>query len=281
MAYWRSFKSQLVVAILVAFSVLAVSRAFAQEGATGSPPATGGEQAKTEFKKDLPTEVPDEPAKPETRPAGSFVSTAAAQGGAMFWVVVVLGIIGILVSLERYVSLIRWRMDVPSFMGEVIKSLQDKGVNGALEVCSRHKGPVSQLVAYGLQRAPRGAESVEKAIATASLSNLIGMRRGMGVLSFIGQTAPLLGFLGTIMNSLAAVNAALDAGRVNAAMAIGGFTESVSPVIAGVIVAILVNIFVNLISARIDRMSVQMEEAGDELVDALAQSQGRLKGRTA
>jgi len=281
MAHWRSLKSQLVVATLVVASVLAFSRAVAQEASPGTAAATGSEPTKTEFKKDLPMEVADAPAPPLLRPQGSFLSIATSQGGSMFWVIFVMGVIALLVSLERIFSLIRGRVNVSTFMGDVLKALQDKGVNGGLEVCSRHKGPVSQVVTYGLQRAPRGVDAVEKAVATASLSNLISMRRGLGILNFVGQAAPLLGFLGTVMGLLHAFDAALDSGRVNAPQAIGGISEAVVGAISGIIVAIMVSVFVNLISARIDRLTVEMEEAGDELVDALAQSQGRLKGRTA
>lgn len=288
MAHWRSFRPLVLAITLIGAVTLTQGLAFAQEGSTGTQAATGaGTPAANdannsgEFKKDLPNEVPDAPPPPLVRPQGSFFSIAAGQGGPIFWVLVVLGIGALLVAVERLLSLSKGRLDVSRLMGEVNRAVTEKGVNGGLEVCSRNKGPISQVVAYGLQRATRGPEGVEKAVATASLSTLLGMRRGLGVLSFVGQSAPLIGFLGTVMGLLHAFDAALDSGRVNAAQAIGGISEAVVTTTTGIAIAIIVNVFINLISARIDRLNAQMEEAGDELVDTIVQNQARLKGRTA
>jgi len=280
MAYWRSFRSLIPAAALFVGLVLAYGLASAQEGTTTTDSAATAAPP-TEFRRDLPSEVPEPPPPPIVRPQGSFFSIAASQGGPIFWVLVVMAIGAILVAVERFMSLQKGRTDVSRFMGEVNRALQEKGLNGALEICSRRKGPISQVVTYGLQRATRGPEGVEKAVATATLANLITMRRGLGILNFVGQTAPLIGFLGTVMGLLHAFDSALDSNRVNAAQAIGGISEAVVTTTTGIAVAIIVNVFINLITARIDRLSVQMEEAGDELVDSLIQNQGRLKGRTA
>lgn len=276
MAQWMSRKGFFLVALLVVAAALFHGLAVAQGEATGS-----GTPASTEFRKDLPSDVAETPPPPPIRPEGSFFSVAAASGGTIFWVLIVLAIGGVLVSMERFLSLQKGRVDVVRFMGDISRSLQEKGVHGALEICSKNKGPIGQVVMYGLQRAGRGAEGVEKAVATATLSQLIGMRRGLGILNFVGQTAPLLGFLGTVMGLLHAFDAALQTGRVSAPQAIGGVSEAVVTTTTGIAVAIVMNVFSNLISARIDQVSVQMEEAGDELVDAVHKTSGVLKGRTA
>lgn len=277
MAQWRSRKSLLLVALLVIAAAFVHGLAVAQEGATGS-----GTPASTEFKKDLPSEVPDSPPPAPVRTEGSFFSVAQAAGGTIFWVLTVLAIGGLAVSLERFLSLQKGRTDVVRFMGDITRSLQEKGVHGAMEICSRNKGPVGQVVMYGLQRAGRGADGVEKAVSTATLSQITGMRRGLGILNFVGQSAPLLGFIGTIMGLLHAMDAALaSSATVNARQAIGGVSEQVVTTSYGIAIAIVINIFSNLIAARIDRVTVQMEEAGDELIDAIHKAGTNLKGRTA
>ncbi|MDZ4804974.1 MAG: MotA/TolQ/ExbB proton channel family protein [Candidatus Eisenbacteria bacterium] len=275
MVQWRSFKTLLLVALLCVMATIAGDLAQAQEG-TGS-----GTKAGQQFQSDLPTSVPDEPVPPPVRPEGSFFSVAAQFGGTIFWVLVVMAIVTLLVSLERFFSLMKGRVDVSRFMGDLVRALNDKGPNAAMEIASRNKGPIGQIVMYGLQRISRGAEGVEKAVETATLAQIVGMRRGLGILSFVGQSAPLLGFIGTVMGMLHAFDAAVGTGRVNASQAVGGISEAVITTTAGIAVAIVANIFINLITARIDRLTVQMEEAGDELVDAVHAAGPRLKERTA
>jgi biopolymer transport protein ExbB len=274
MAQWRSFRTLLVIAAIALMATFAGDLARAQEGtSTGT--------ASTEFKSDLPSSVPDEPAPPAVRPDGSFFSVAAQAGGTIFWVLLVMAIGTVLVALERFLALQKGRVDVSRFMGDIVKSLNEKGPNAAMEIASRNKGPVGQIVMYGLQRVARGAEGVEKAVETAALAQVVGMRRGLGILNFVGQSAPLLGFLGTVMGMLHAFDQAVGTGRVSAPQAIGGISEAVVTTTTGIAVAIVANIFINLITARIDQVTVQMEEAGDELVDAVHAAGGRLKGRTA
>lgn len=242
--------------------------------AAGSATSTGG------FVKDLPNEVPDTAPPPIVRPDSDFLTLATRAGGTMFWVLMVMGGLGIVITIERMVTLGRGQVDVGRFMGEVNKGLHAKGVQGGLEVCGRNKGPVSTLVQYGLARATRGAEGVEKAVSTSVMAQLLNARRGLGVLGFLAQSAPLIGFVSTFMGILNAFNAAIDSNKVMAAQAIGGLSEAVVPTVAGLAVAIVANICINLVSSRIDSLQVQLEEAGDELVDALHSVQG-LKGRTA
>lgn len=275
MVQWRSFKTLLVVAILGVMATLAVDPAQAQEGAGSGAPKS------QQFQSELPSAVPDEAPLPLVRPDGSFFSVAAQFGGTIFWVLLVMAIVTVLVSLERFLSLQKGRVDVTRFMADLVKALNDKGQNGAMEIATRNKGPIGQVVMYGLQRIARGTEGVAKAVETAALAQVVSMRRGLGILSFVAQSAPLLGFIGTVMGMLHAFDAAVGTGRVNASQAVGGISEAVVTTTTGLVVAIVANIFINLITARIDQVTVQMEEAGDELVDAVHSAGARLKGRTA
>lgn len=275
MVQWRSFKTLLLVALLGVMATVAGDLAQAQEG-TGS-----GASTSQQFQSELPSSVPDEPPPAPVRPEGSFFSVAAQFGGTIFWVLLVMAIVTLLVSLERFFSIMKGRVDVSRFMADLVRALNDKGPNAAMEVASRNKGPVGQIIMYGLQRVGRGVEGVEKALETATLAQIIGMRRGLGILSFVGQSAPLLGFIGTVMGMLHAFDAAVGSGRVNASQAVGGISEAVVTTTTGIVVAIVANVFINLITARIDRVTVQMEEAGDELIDAVQSAGTRLKGRTA
>lgn len=89
------------------------------------------------------------------------------------------------------------------------------------------------------------------------MQQLIDARRGLGVLGFLGQTAPLIGFVSTFMGILNAFNAAIDSNKVMAAQAIGGLAEAVVPTVAGLAVAILANICIDLVSALFDRFQAR------------------------
>ena len=116
MAQWMSRKGFFLVALLVVAAALFHGLAVAQEEATGS-----GTPASTEFRKDLPSDVAETPPPPPIRPEGSFFSVAAASGGTIFWVLVVLAIGGVLVSIERFLSLQKGRVTFEDVIGQRVE----------------------------------------------------------------------------------------------------------------------------------------------------------------
>ena len=67
------------------------------------------------------------------------------QGGPFMWPILLLFILGIALSVERFRTLMDASIDTRTFLQEVKVALNQKGYEGAMEVSSNTKGPVASI----------------------------------------------------------------------------------------------------------------------------------------
>ncbi|MCH7549674.1 MAG: MotA/TolQ/ExbB proton channel family protein [Candidatus Krumholzibacteriota bacterium] len=178
-------------------------------------------------------------------------------------------IIGLVFIIERGWTLSRARVDIKGLMLDVVRSLRSEGPEAAMEVCRRHRGPISAVLHAGLLRASRGTEAVEKAIETSGTIEMSFLERGLVALATIANVAPLLGFLGTVSGMISAFAAIAAAEQVSAKLVAKGIQEALITTATGLIIAVPVTIAHSYFVAQIDRFIIEMEEASAELLDEM------------
>jgi biopolymer transport protein ExbB len=154
-------------------------------------------------------------------------------------------------------------------MIDVVRALREEGPDAALTVCQRTRGPIAAVLHSGLLRAHRGAEAVEKAIATSGAIEMAFLERGLTLLASVSNVAPLLGFLGTVSGMISAFAAIAAAEQVSAKLVAKGIEEALITTAAGLMIAVPVSVFYSFFVMSIDRFIIEMEEASTELVDEL------------
>ena len=197
------------------------------------------------------------------------------RGGVFMWPLLACSIAALAVILERLFTMQRARTHTRRFMNRLLTALREKGVEEALEICTRTRGPVASILHSGLLKAEKGTEAVEKAIETAGVLEMSFLQRGLIVLASVTTIAPLLGFLGTVSGMIHAFDAIAQAEQVTAQLVASGVREALITTAAGLMVAIPAQIFYHYFLTRIDRFVSEMEEASAELVDVLAERQSR------
>ncbi|MBN1559722.1 MotA/TolQ/ExbB proton channel family protein [candidate division KSB1 bacterium] len=193
------------------------------------------------------------------------------QGGAFMWPILVLLIIGVMISIERLISLSRASVNTRKFLAKVKDALSSGGIKEALEVCSNTRGPVASIFHAGLMRADRGVEHVEKAITNAGSIEMAFLERGLIWLATVISLAPMLGFTGTVVGMIQAFEAIKAANDISPSIVAGGISVALLTTAFGLIVAMIIQFFHNFFVARIDRLIIDMEESSTELIDALVE----------
>ena len=193
------------------------------------------------------------------------------QGGAFMWPILVLLIIGIMISIERFISLTRASVNTRKFLAKVKDALTSGGIPEALEVCSSTRGPVASIFHAGLMRADRGVEHVEKSITNAGSIEMAFLERGLIWLATVISIAPMLGFTGTVVGMIRAFDAIKAANDISPSIVAGGISIALLTTAFGLIVAMIIQFFHNFFVAQIDRLIIDMEESSNELVDALVE----------
>ena len=191
------------------------------------------------------------------------------QGGAFMWPILILLIIGVMISLERLISLTLAGVNTRKFLTRVKEALSSDGVSGAMEVCENTRGPVASIFHAGLMRADRGVDQVEKAISNAGSIEMAFLERGLIWLATIIAIAPMLGFTGTVVGMIQAFDAIKEANNISPAVVAGGISVALLTTAFGLIAAMIIQFFHNFFVARIDKLIIDMEESSVELVDTL------------
>ena len=192
-------------------------------------------------------------------------------GGNFMWGLLAAAILALAVILERAYTLAKARTNTRRLIGNVITTLRSDGVNEAAQVCERTRGPIAAILHSGLLRAERGPEAVEKAIETSGTIEMAFLERGLVALSAVANTAPLLGFLGTVSGMISAFEAIANADNVNAKLVASGISEALITTATGLIIAIPASLGHSFFLSIIDRFIIEMEETSAELVEELTQ----------
>jgi biopolymer transport protein ExbB len=228
-----------------------------------SPDTTGlgmGEEAP------LPVE---QPATFMEKVKKSGLVTLFIQGGNFMWPLLICSIIAVAVIIERLITLQRAKVNVTKLMSQIIGALHNEGVDGAIGVCERTRGPIAAIIHAGLMRHHLGTAAVEKAIESSGTIEMSFLERGLIVLASVANIAPMLGFLGTVSGMINAFNAIAAAEQVNAKLVASGISEALITTATGLIIAIPVQSFHNYFVSRIDGFIIAMEESTAELIDTM------------
>ena len=190
-------------------------------------------------------------------------------GGVFMHPILLCSVIGLALILERIWFFARARTDTDRLMSELLHTLQDNGLEAAQRMLHARRGPIAAVLHSGLARVKRGPEAVEKAIQTAASIEVALLERGLIWLSTVANIAPLLGFLGTVSGMIHAFEAIAAAEEVSARLVATGIYEALITTAAGLMVAIPVQAAHNYFVSRIDKVVIDLEESGAELIDAL------------
>lgn len=188
--------------------------------------------------------------------------TAFAMLGAtwVMWLLVVLSIISIAVILERTYYILTSREDIERLVRELLRLLEKGDLEGAKKRMSAGRSFEARIAAAGLVKADQGPEVARERMAAEQQMARLQMERNLVFLGTVGNNAPFIGLLGTVIGVIRAFHTLNDtAGRVT-----GGLMADIGEALVATAIGILVaipavaafNIFQRIIKARMARSEV-------------------------
>jgi biopolymer transport protein ExbB len=132
---------------------------------------------------------------------------SALVGLGAGWVLIlmfVLSVISVAVMLERAWLFISLRDDIPKLMRDLAALLRAGDWEGARKRLEASPSAEAAVVVAGLVEAPRGAHAAEEAMAGASALQRTRLERRLAFLGTVGNNAPFIGLLGTVIGIVAA-----------------------------------------------------------------------------
>ncbi len=185
--------------------------------------------------------------------------TAFAMLGAgwVMWLLVILSVVGLAIILERIYYLVSSRDDFPALKTDVLKLLGKGDFGAAKKRLGSSRSFEAKIVAAGLEAAEDGAAAAEDRMAgEASLARL-AMEKNLAFLGTVGNNAPFVGLLGTVIGVIRAFAALDESGGQASSGVMREVGEALVATAIGLLVAIpavaFFNLFTRVIKARLGR----------------------------
>ena len=207
----------------------------------------------------------------ESRGFHQVVKTYFIQGGAGFMVSILLCLIfGLAISIERTLYLNLSATNTKKLLNKLESALESKGIEAAKDVCNETRGPVASIFFQGLTRYDEGLEMVEKSVVSYGSVLMGRLENGLSWISLFIATAPMLGFLGTVIGMVVAFDAIEAAGDISPTVVAGGIKIALLTTVFGLIVAIILQFFYNYLVSKIDALVNDMEDSTISFIDILS-----------
>ena len=196
-------------------------------------------------------------------------------GGAIFWVVLFTGAVGIVTFMERFLHCHRSQINSTEFLNGVRTVLKRDNVVEAISICDATPGPVSRLVKTAILTREQGRDRVREAIEEAGLTEVPRLEEKLNLIATIAQIAPLLGLLGTILGFMKTfLQLQTETTNANIGSLSGGIWQAMICAAAGLAVAIPMHAGYNYLVSRVNSIVLDMERAATEIVKIVTESNG-------
>jgi biopolymer transport protein ExbB len=147
--------------------------------------------------------------------------TAFAMLGAtwVMWLLIILSIIGVAIIFERIYYFFASRDDARALQEDLRLLLAKNDIVGARDRLAQSRSFQARIVHSGIEVADEGSDAVEERLAGETAVARTQMERNLGFLGTVGNNAPFVGLLGTVIGVIKAFHV-LDesAGKVTSGL---------------------------------------------------------------
>ncbi len=181
------------------------------------------------------------------------------QGGLVGYLIIALGIIGLLISLERMVVLGVASRKVTAQLNSSTPS-NDNALGRVLRVCDANKSA--------------DTETLELKMSEAIFKETPALNRALLFIKIISVVAPLMGLLGTVTGMIQTFQAITLYGTGDPKLMAGGISQALVTTVLGLTVAIPMVLLHTLVSGRSRRIVQVLQEQSAGILAEHAERQG-------
>ncbi|MBL7179076.1 MAG: MotA/TolQ/ExbB proton channel family protein [Desulfobacterales bacterium] len=184
-----------------------------------------------------------------------------AKGGILVGPILLCSVVALAIFLERLIRFAKVKIRGFGLVQNVSECITKGDCGQALELARKSDSPMGRILAGAIEVMDQDRETLETVIVHATEEELRGLSRYLQVLATIGNIAPLLGLLGTVLGMIKAFMVIQEmGGKVNAAVLAGGIWEAMLTTALGLSVALPTMVAHSYLVARVDGYEAQMQD---------------------
>jgi len=201
----------------------------------------------------------------------------------IMYLMIALSVVSVAIMIERAWFFTMVSENIAKLAEALGQRLNAHDLKGASDLVAASKSAEAAIVAAGLKQLNRGAEAAEEAMASATALQRMRLERRLAFLGTVGNNAPFVGLLGTVIGIVQAFDKLQGAGSSSgmgagpAADVMGSIAEALVATAIGLVVAIPAVAAFNYFQRRI-RATVANSDALIHIVLAYAKGEAALSG---
>ncbi len=157
----------------------------------------------------------------------------------ILYLMIALSVISVAIMLERSWFFLVVRENVERLARLLAERLEQNDLGGAYELVDGSHSAEAAVVAAGLRQVQRGPEAAEEAMSSAAALQRMRLERRLAFLGTLGNNAPFVGLLGTVIGIVQAFDKLQSVGANGASTDVmGAIAEALVATAIGLAVAI-------------------------------------------
>jgi biopolymer transport protein ExbB len=192
-----------------------------------------------------------------------------SRGGIIMIPLLLSSILGLMIVIERFISLRRSKILIPEIISVVEEFSTTDDIKLATNICEKNRGAFANIVLTGLQNIDLSKEEVRELLVDQGRQEVRTLERGLPALETVAGIAPLLGLLGTVLGMIKVFTVISLQGTGQASLLAGGISEALITTATGLVIGILALIMYNYFSNRAENYILDIEKYTTQLMQKI------------
>ncbi len=184
---------------------------------------------------------------------------------------IILSVYTLVVFIERNRTISRALKEEQNFMDKIRDYVTAGKLDSAKNLCATTQTPIARMLEKGISKIGKPIKDIAASIENVGKLEIYNLEKNLGSLATISGTAPMLGFLGTVIGMVQVFLSMESSGSVDVNQISGGTKMAMITTIVGLIVGIIAYVAYNYLVARVTKAIHKMEASSIDFLDLLDQ----------
>jgi len=191
------------------------------------------------------------------------------SGGVLVWPIIFIGVIAIIIIIERIIFFIKLKQPKPPEILNIIKLISTGNIDKCKEILTQKQDiPIYRVILSIVSIKTKDKTIIEDIIEEAVLKELPQLEKFLSTLAVLAAIAPLLGLLGTVSGMINTFQVITLFGNSNPRLMSGGISEALITTELGLSVAIPIILIHHFFERKVDKIIEYIEESAMEAANA-------------
>jgi len=193
-----------------------------------------------------------------------------AKGGVLVIPILFCSVVALAIFLERIIRFSRIKNRGVGLAEKTVQLLSEGKKEDARKMLFENNAPMGRVLLQATDVIDQGRETLETVISNSTDEEVRNLSSYVQALATMGNIAPLLGLLGTVIGMIKAFMVIQQmGGKVNAAVLAGGIWEAMLTTALGLAVALPTMVAHSYLLARIDKYEASLQSGAVAFIKGL------------